>query len=126
MRREVTAATALVWEIVRLGLMWLMNQQQLTESYGSVNAFYIMWLIAPSLAVIAGYLILLAQPASPRVAIVLVMSRGFQVCFGLLALFTLMLGFLPSISITGLLLIAVGDMILLVLQLSDVLRDREL
>jgi hypothetical protein len=90
--------------------------------FPSVNTFYIMWLIAPVLAVISGYLIALYQPDSRNVCILLANSRGFQTVFGLLAVLTGLAGTLQFPGLIAIVLVLIADMLFLVLQIWDISR----
>jgi hypothetical protein len=123
LRRKIIFSFALLWELVRLGLLWNMNRVFIEHSFGTINSFYLMWLIAPALAVISGYLIVLYQPDAKTVCIVLVNSRGFQAVFGILAILTILAGSTSFTDIGTLMLILLMDMLFLFVQLMDITRD---
>ncbi len=124
-KRRITASVACLWELIRLGLLWQINEGILAAAYGQLNAFYLMWLIAPVLAVIAGYLIAAVEPDSCQVCVLLVMSRGFQVVFGLLAFFSLLFGSLTASGLSAylllILLMVILDILFLVVQTTDLI-----
>lgn len=122
LRRRIILSSALLWELVRLGLLWSMNEVLIAAMFPSVNTFYIMWLIAPVLAIISGYLIALYQPDSRNVCILLANSRGFQTAFGLLAVLTGLAGNLQFPGLIAIVLVLIADMLFLVLQIWDISR----
>ncbi|MGM0432365.1 MAG: hypothetical protein ACQEQU_06600 [Spirochaetota bacterium] len=128
-KRRIIISCALVWEIVRLGLLWNAHQELFAGAYGQVNTFLLLWLSAPVLALIAGYLIVLTDPEADRICILLVMGRAFQSIFGVLALFSFLAGFITNpivqASVALIMIITVGDIVALGLQLTDVITKRE-
>lgn len=122
LRRRIILSSALIWELVRLGLLWSMNERLIAAIFPALNTFYIMWLIAPVLAIISGYLIVLYQPGSRNVCILLANSRGFQTVFGLLAVLTGLAGTLQFPGLIPLVLMLIADMLFLALQIWDIAR----
>ncbi len=98
-RRKNVYSVFLVWELVRFGLVWNMTARALHIDADYTTAIYVLWSMAPSLAVIAGFLLLwIHQHSRPQLLFtLLVMTKGFQIVFGSAAALLLMitLGYHP-------------------------------
>ena len=89
----------LLWELLRFALVWNMTARAFPVASDYTTAIFVLWAMAPSLAVIAGFLLLwIHQHSKPKLLVaLLIMSKGFQIVFGTAAVVLLMitLGYHP-------------------------------
>ncbi len=125
-KRRVLITFALIWELVRIGILWQINRQFFTGIHGGINAFYLLWLIAPVLALIAGYLMVILEPEAYRIRVLLLMGRAFQAILGSISLVTLLMGIAPVPELIDslflLLIVVIGDIVFTVAQSVDVMQ----
>ncbi len=88
--RFIVTIAALIWEIIRIGLLWRVNSTLVSTFSESVHPFYLIWLLAPAAVVVAGYLLFLFDQHAGQLGIMLCMSRGFYVILGLIGIMTLL------------------------------------
>jgi len=75
----------LVWEILRFGIMWSLVSIFFGTGRSYSLAFFVLWIKAPGLAVLAGFFLLWLQRNRDNrtLQVTLAMAKGFQAVFGI-------------------------------------------